>query len=306
MITVGGFGSAFDRFLEVDELRPGAVLRAEAAVVRPGGKGVHVACTVAALGEPVRLVGIVDADAERAFRGFLDARGVDFVGIRVEAPIRHNLAIRDRHGVTTEVLEPGPALAEDTAGELRRRFDAAAQAATTMVLTGRLPHGLPDGTYGDVVRHASGRRVIVDTSGGALRQALAARPFLIKPNREEAGALLGRDIADRQDAADAARELARQGAQCAIVTLAREGAVACWEDRIYDLRAPEVPERSRVGCGDCFVGGIAVGAARGLPREEMLRLGMACGAAGAMSAEPGLLRSAHVAALVERVEVKAC
>jgi hypothetical protein len=39
MITVGGFGSAFDRFLEVDELRPGAVLRAEAAVVRPAARG---------------------------------------------------------------------------------------------------------------------------------------------------------------------------------------------------------------------------------------------------------------------------
>jgi 1-phosphofructokinase family hexose kinase len=305
MIVVGGFGSAFDRFIEVDELRPGAVLRARAAAARPGGKGAHVACTVAALGEPVRLVGIVDAEAEGAFRRFLEPRGVAFAGVRVAGPIRQCLAIRDRHGETTEILEPGPVLDEPVAEELRSRFESVAQESATLVLSGRLPRGVPAGLYGDLVRGSRGR-ALVDTSGEALPAALLARPFAIKPNREEAGALLGREIRDREDARGAVRELTRRGAACVILTLAREGAVAFWDDRLYDLRAPEVAERNSVGCGDCFVGGIAVGMERGLPREDVLRLGMACGAAGAMANEAGLLQREDVETLLGRVEVTTC
>ena len=306
MIVVGGFGSAFDRFLEVDELRAGTVLRAKAARTQPGGKGLHVACAVAALGERVRLVGIIDIDAEPVFRRFLEPRGVDFAGVRVEAPIRHNLALRDRHGVTTEILEPGPTLDERTAGELRTSFESSSAAASTVILSGRLPQGLPDTTYADIVRRSSRARVIVDTSGDALRTALAARPFLIKPNREEAGAILGREIRDREDAGQAARELARRGAANVIVTLAREGAMAWWDERLFDLRAPAVREKTSVGCGDSLVGGIAVGLARGLAPEEVLRLGVACGAAAAMADEPGLPRREDVEALLGRVEAKAC
>lgn len=60
MITVGGFNTAVERFADTDALRPGEVIRTTNVRVWPGGKGLHVAQAVAELGEPVRLVGIID------------------------------------------------------------------------------------------------------------------------------------------------------------------------------------------------------------------------------------------------------
>jgi len=68
MITVAGFNTALDKLVDVDALRPGAMQRASAVRVSFGGKGLHVAQTIAALGERVRLVGLVDAVSGPAIR----------------------------------------------------------------------------------------------------------------------------------------------------------------------------------------------------------------------------------------------
>jgi uncharacterized protein YqhQ len=56
-----------------------------------------------------------------------------------------------------------------------------------------------------------------------------------------------------------------------------------------------------VGSGDCLLGGVAVGLARGESLEDVLRLGVACGAANALRAETGGVRREDVEALRPRV-----
>lgn len=50
------------------------------------------------------------------------------------------------------------------------------------------PPGCPKTIYRDLVRAAVRKEahVIVDSSGSVLREATRARPFAVKPNREEA------------------------------------------------------------------------------------------------------------------------
>ncbi|MEI4884402.1 PfkB family carbohydrate kinase, partial [Klebsiella pneumoniae] len=64
---------------------------------------------------------------------------------------------------------------------------------TTAILAGSLPPGVPDNYYATLIGlgHEYGCRVIVDTSGEPLRQALKAYPDFVKPNREEAEWLSG-------------------------------------------------------------------------------------------------------------------
>jgi tagatose 6-phosphate kinase len=115
MITVGGFNSSIDRALDVDALVLGQVNRVRGAGAYVGGKGVHVALTIAALGEPVALVGLIDEEHRREFDDFLGAHGVTFHGIRASGSIRSCLALREPFGArTTEILEPGPTLDEVT------------------------------------------------------------------------------------------------------------------------------------------------------------------------------------------------
>ena len=62
MIRVAGFNTSFDRYLELDKLQVGEVQRIKRVEVNPGGKGLHVAVLCSAFSEPVKLVGITDAD----------------------------------------------------------------------------------------------------------------------------------------------------------------------------------------------------------------------------------------------------
>jgi fructose-1-phosphate kinase PfkB-like protein len=143
----------------------------------------------------------------------------------------------------------------------------------------------------------------VDTSGEPLRRALDARPFLVKPNRDEAAELLGAPVAGIEAAARAVRALAARGVALPIVSLGADGAVACWSGRAIQ-GSVAVRAVNPVGSGDCLLGGVAVGLARKSSADEALRLGVACGAANAMTPETGVVRREDVEALLPRVTVR--
>ena len=80
--------------------------------------------------------------------------------------------------------------------------------------------------------------VIVDTSGIALEEALASGPTVVKPNRDEAARLIGRELSTVDDAMHAVREIASRGSRAAIVSLGAEGAAVCWDGRLARIDVP--------------------------------------------------------------------
>jgi tagatose 6-phosphate kinase len=59
-------------------------------------------------------------------------------------------------------------------------------------------------------------------------------------------------------------------------------------------KPPRVKAKNPIGSGDAMMAGIAVGLERGESVTEAVRLGIACGAANAMTAEPGVVRLADM------------
>lgn len=305
MIVVGGFNSSLDRLIEVEALTPGHVLRARRAQALPGGKGLHVATAIAALGEAARLVGIIDLQHREEFASFSSSHGVEFRGVPVSGTLRTCLALREDSGATTEILEPGPQLSGGEREALLGAFLDACRDAPTVVLTGSVPPGLHAGTYGELVAELRdrGARSLVDASGELLARACEARPFLIKPNREEAAALTGITLTTRADAARAALQAVGRGIELAVVSLGADGAVAAHGGAVYQASVPLPAVCNVVGAGDCLLGGLAVGLSRGWPLERVLGLGVACGTAKALSSETGSFRAEDVDALLPRVQV---
>lgn len=306
MITVTGFNTSIDKLIELDALQPGAVQRARSVQSFPGGKGLHVAQTIAALGEPVRLVGLIDARNQAWFRSLLHQRGVEFVGVEIAAPIRTCLALRERDGRMTEVLESGPTVDALIRSELVETFRECAADAQLVVLSGSLPPGCGDDTYAQLVQitQRTGQRALVDTSGEALRQAIAARPFAIKPNRDEAAALAGYAIDDVDAAIRALQDFAARGVAMPVISLGAAGALALNEGIALQASVPSIAAVNAVGSGDCFIAGMAVAIARGEPLEAALRIGIACGAANAMSPETGFVQRGDVEALLSRIDIE--
>src|SRR5262249_48002577 len=131
--------------------------------------------------------------------------------------------------------------------------------------------------------------------------AVAARPFLVKPNREEAEALTGRTIDGPAAAARVALALAEQGIAMPVVSLGAAGAVAAREGLAVHAWISLPAAAHPVGSGDCVLGGVAVGLARARDVDDVLRLGVACGAANTLSPETGWVRRDDVDRLRPRV-----
>ncbi len=305
MITVGGFNTAIDRLMTLDVLEPGAVQRASAVQSYPGGKGVHVAQTIAALGEPVQLVGLVDAAHRNFIARRMSERGVLFHGVEIKENLRQCLALRERDGRMTEVLDPGPLLSRATREQLLHTLGRALDAGQSLVLSGSLPRGFEADTYARLVHQAgsSGMPSLVDASGEALRLVAEAGPYAIKPNRDEATQLAGQPVETLAQAQALARDLHARGVARPVVTLGAQGALgfdgeACWHASLVLTHC-----ENAVGSGDCFLAGLAVAQQRGLPFDEALRLAVACGAANAMHEETGFVRRADVEALQRQVRL---
>ena len=308
-----------DELIELDALALGEVHRARHVQRYPGGKGLHVATAVAALGEPVCLVGLIDRGYRETFELWLEARGVEFHGIEVDGGIRNCFAIRERSGRITEILEPGPEVARELAEEMLRRFRELAGASQVAVLSGSLPRGLDAETYARLVESlhegaaagvktssagAGSIRCVVDASDEPLRHALSAHPFMVKPNRDEAGKWLAAPIDNLEAAARAAESMAREGAALVVVSLGEDGALAYSHGKCLHASV-EIPAcKNPVGSGDALVGGMTVGLARDLSFEDTLRLGVACGAANALTAETGLFHREDVERLFPLVKVR--
>lgn len=303
MIVVAGFNSAVDRLLEVSVLRTGNVQRGRLMAVRPGGKGVHVAQTLAALGEKVCLVGLIDDMNAGMFDRHMHARQVVFHGVRAAVPLRQCVAIVEADGRTTEVLEEGAELAHAACAGLDAALRDAALQAEAVVCTGSLPSGFAPDYYASLVSQLK-VPCLIDASGDALRAAANVSPYLLKPNRDEASQLAGRMVDSIADAALLVRELLARGVKHPVVTLGGLGAVGAQDGEMWLASLDVEGVQHAVGSGDCFLAGLTVGLLRGEGMIHALRLAVACGAANALNEETGFVRMDTVRGLRPLVRMR--
>ncbi len=175
------------------------------------------------------------------FERVLGERAVTFRGVKMAGRLRTCYAIRDAGGQITELLESGPSIEPDIITQLERAFldrlrgRGRRRCCRAACRQGRRHRSTP----GLIARlHNRVPHVIVDTSGPALEEALASGPAVVKPNRDEAARLIGRELSTMDDAMHAVREIARRGSRAAIVSLGAEGAAVCWDGRLARIDVP--------------------------------------------------------------------
>jgi tagatose 6-phosphate kinase len=305
MITIAGFNTAIDRFIQLEALNPGEVHRVQVEHVYPGGKGVHVAQTIAALGERVQLIGVVDAAHRDLINRRMHERGVVFHGIDVAGELRHCLALRDARGAITEILGQGPELSRSECDALLEHFRRSVDESELVILCGSLPRGLPATVYADLVEYARqrGKRCLVDASGDAMRHAVDAKPFMVKPNRDEISEWIGQSVFNLHAAERAATALRERGVAVPVVTMGELGALAADESGVWHAQCASAYVRNSVGSGDCFLAGFAVAIKRNMSLDEALQLAVASGVANAQTEETGFAERSSVESLLPSVKV---
>jgi 6-phosphofructokinase 2 len=235
----------------------------------------------------------------------LDREELDHQSVRIESWTRENfIALDESTGLQYRFGLPGPDITES---EWRRFIDAVEQMRPPpeyLVASGSLPPGVPEDFYARLAETARSidARYIVDTSGPALRRALEAGVYLLKPNLRELRQLTDQPLEHEREQKAAARQLIREGkSEVIILSLGAAGALLVTEDYAEHLRSPTVPIRSKVGAGDSMVGGIVAGLARGYDIRRAALYGISAGAAAVMSPGTELCRAEDVDQLFQQL-----
>jgi 6-phosphofructokinase 2 len=199
---------------------------------------------------------------------------------------------------------PGPEYTEQEWRRCIEAFESAREFPHYVIASGSLPPGVPNDFYARLahVVRTRGSKIIVDTSGEALRHAAETGVFLLKPNMRELAAIAGRDIEDEVDQEQVAKKLIAEGrSQVVVVSLGAAGALIVTRESSKRLRSPSVPIRSKVGAGDSMVAGIVLSLARGKELHDAVAYGMAAGAAAVMTPGSELCRRDDTERLYDRL-----
>ncbi|MEU0298042.1 1-phosphofructokinase [Streptomyces sp. NPDC006175] len=248
---------SLDRTYELPGLTRGAVLRATADRVDPGGKGVNVSRAVAAAGHRTVAVAPLGGPEGALLARLLGEHGIESAGVPIAGSTRVNVTLVEPDGTLTKVNAAGPELAPAEAERLLETVRTRSAGADWIACCGSLPRGLPPRWYAELVArsHRAGVRIALDTSGAALVAALGERPDVIKPNVQELAEAVGRPLATVGDALKAAQELCELGARSVLASLGAVGQLLVEPSGAHFAVARVDAVRSDVGAGDASLAG---------------------------------------------------
>ena len=253
-------------------LRVGGINRSGRELLAPGGKGINVSLMLQTLGKPSCVLGYLAGPTGRLLEALMKDTGCDVHGCLLQSgQTRINTKINT--SPETAFNASGPALGQADIDALCA-FLRGLNPDDQLVVSGNLQKS-PSGAFSALLSAAqeAGVSAVVDTSGAALREALAFRPLLIKPNGEELCELFG-------------RQAQTLGARNVLVSMGADGALLLAESGdVYRaaLRSTQ-PVISTVGAGDSVTAGFLAGLLDTGDYSQALRLGAACGSATAYSA----------------------
>lgn len=286
MIYTLTYNPSIDYLVTVDTLEIGKLNRMNKAAYMYGGKGVNVSQVLKELGIDNTAMGFV-----AGFTGREIEEGLQKLGIKtnfVHLPEGHSRINIKFHGIEeTEVNAPGPFVDAVSMRALRDKIGQIDK-DDILILAGAATSNMENDTFASFISDLPYRdtKVILDTNGEALANALCYHPFLIKPNIEELSDLFHEQFvpSNVNGISDAAKRLQDKGARNVLISMGEDGAVLVTEDgHVYTRTAPAGIVVNTVGSGDSMVAGFLAGYLENGNMEDALCLGVCAGSASAFN-----------------------
>lgn len=284
MIYTVTFNPSVDYVMHPLSLDMGFTNRSKYEEFTFGGKGIDVSAMLTNLHVPNVCMGFI-----AGFTGGFVEQALHDYGVRTDF-------IRLDSGMTrinvkidliseTRINGAGPYIPQDKYDELLAKIDRLVP-GDTLVLNGSVPSCLSADTYSKVMSRYDGRglRYVVDATGNLLLDALTHKPFLIKPNNHELGAIFEKNLETPEECLPYAHELHERGAVNVVVSCGPHGSCLVDEDgKEHVVAAPKGQVVNTVGAGDSMVAGFLASVDAGKSYEVALRYATACGSATAFA-----------------------
>jgi 6-phosphofructokinase 2 len=277
---------ALDKSITVKSLVPEKKLKAENVKTEPGGGGVNVSRALHKLGLESEAFYLAGGYTGKQFTKLLSQEGVRVNPLEIKDDTRENFIVLDTDsGKQYRFGMEGPTVEESEWLQVLEKIKIEKD-VHYIVASGSLPPGMTTDFFKQLAAIARDKkaRLIVDTSGQALVDAVREGVFMIKPNLGELAALHGAtENLSYEDAIKAANKLiVANNCEMIAVSMGAKGALLISRNGQYHAKPPEVQVQSTVGAGDSMLAGLLFGLINGYSEVDMLRYGVAAGTAATL------------------------
>ncbi|MFM2427395.1 MAG: hypothetical protein RL707_1221 [Pseudomonadota bacterium] len=292
--------TSIDKVSDTHKMRCGAVLK------HPGGGGVNVARVLHRLGSNCVALYLAGGVTGERHHKLMTTEKVRCHVMPIAEETRESFSAHElSSGHDFRFVLPGPHV---SAAEYEACLDYVAQHLPKqfLVISGGLAPGVPDNFYARLAALAkqNGVRVVLDTSGPALAEALKVGVYLFKPSLRELRDLTGQDLPDQDAQVAAAQQLIQSGqAEIVAVSLGADGALVVSANEHWQAHSIKVDVQTTIGAGDSFVAGMVWSLRRGDTLLKAFQYGMASGAAALLSSGTSLSQAADVHMLLPEVVI---
>ncbi|HEY60731.1 MAG TPA: 1-phosphofructokinase family hexose kinase [Anaerolineae bacterium] len=297
---------ALDRVLRGDRLRPNGTMRTKIEMEYCGGKGNNVARALVRLGQSATAIGFQGGYTGDFATQQLASEGVTTAFINCQKPTRiSNLLHEDETGYTYAIYEPGQTVTADEIDCLRKRFEDLVRAHDLILFCGSAQTKLLAPVFGELIQQANhyGIPTLLDSSGEALKLGVIAKPYLVKVNNHELTELFDIPLNNLEDQIKALNELCEKGIQIAAMTLGEKGMIATDGSQVLRGLLPLKKVINTVGCGDSTLAGVAYAILNHPSLPEIIRWGVACGAANTQTSGAGFITMSIVESYLSKVSI---
>lgn len=301
------FNPCIDKSTAVAALIPEKKLSCAPPILEPGGGGINVARAIKKLGGSAIAIYPSGGYTGAFFNELMKKEHIDSVIITAKNETRENIIVLDESSADQYRFGmPGNALIEK---EWKQCLDAIENTNDVefIVASGSLPPGVPLNIFGRLAKIAKNKnaKLIVDTSGDALKEALKEGVYLLKPNLAELSKLAGRVAIELNDVENIAKEIIANGTcTVMVVSMGANGALVVTKDLTKRFTPPAVKRRSTIGAGDSMVAGIVHYLSTGKTLEKAIQYGVACGTAATMNPGTALCKKEDADKLYTEILIK--
>lgn len=298
------FNPVIDKNTSVHGLAPEKKLKCSPATFGPGGGGINVSRALKNLGKQSQALYPVGGYAGHFLNDLMKAEDVTICPVETRNHTRENLIVLDT--ATNQQYRfgmPGNEIYEE---EWMALLDVIRKSnAEIIVASGSLSPGVPDEILAMVARIAleKGAKLVIDTSGEALKKALEVGVYLLKPNLGELSSIVGKEEVEMDDVDTIGREIVAKGlCQVLVVSMGAQGAKLITKNEVIHVTSPLVKKVSTLGAGDSMVAGMVLKLSEEKPLKELLQYGVACGTAATMTHGSELCRKEDVDRLLKTIQ----
>lgn len=278
-------------------------IRCEKPRYDAGGGGINVSKAIAKLGGTSTCIFTSGGSSGEMLEELIVKENLESCVIKTKNWTRENfIAFENTSKAQYRFGFPGNEFSENEKDEILKTIKELK--TDYLVISGSLNEGLATNFYQKIAETAkeSNIKVIVDTSGEALKKVLETGVYLIKPNIGELAKLIGVERLELPDLEKAAKKLIEEkSAEIVVVSLGADGAILVTKDETHLVKAPKVEKKSTVGAGDSMVGGMVWALSQNKSLKEVIQIGVCCGTAATMNEGTQLFKTEDVMRLLKDI-----